>query len=169
MKFQTTRFGEIKVDEGDIVHFSQGILGFESLRKFVILSQGDDSPFKWLQSLEETELAFIVIQPGLFRAEYDLDLSDQDATDLGLKDPNEALVYAIVTVPRKVEEMTANLQGPLVINARSNQAKQIIVTNPAYHTRHEILKEMRSRAEALEKATGKKESPKAGREGGRKC
>jgi len=144
MKVSTSRFGEIEVPDEDIIRFPFGILGFDNSSDYVILNDPATEPLRWLQSLQEPELAFVIIDPLRFRTEYELDLSDEDVESLELQSPEEAITYAIVVIPKnEPQKMTANLQGPIVINAARMIAKQVISTNSSHKLKHFVLDEMR--------------------------
>ncbi len=64
VKITTKPFGETEVDEKQVIDFDDGILGFDYIKKFAILDSKDNSPFKWMQALGHTELAFIIIRPA---------------------------------------------------------------------------------------------------------
>ncbi len=145
----TTRFGTIEVDEEAVVTFSQGLFGFEDYRRFVVLSLDEKSPFRWLQSLEEPSLAFVIIEPRHFMPDYAPTISDSDAEALELDANTPYLVFVVVTIPPgKPEEMTANLMGPIIINAATRQARQVIVEDECYSTKHLILQELMKRQPA---------------------
>ncbi|MCH8157363.1 MAG: flagellar assembly protein FliW, partial [Nitrospinae bacterium] len=118
MKYETTRFGSIEVQDSDIIHFSDGLYGFERELKFVLLPLDPDieSPMEWLQSLTTSRLAFIVTDPFLFVQDYNLVLSDDEKDRLKIESQESVLVRVIVTVPEVHTDMTANLIAPLVIN-----------------------------------------------------
>lgn len=148
----TTRFGRIEVDEEAVITFSQGLFGFEGYRQFVVLSTDEASPFRWLQSLEEPSLAFVVIEPRHFMPSYAPTISDIDAQALGLDADTACLTFVVVTIPQgKPEEMTANLMGPIIVNPETRMARQVIVEDDCYSTKHGILQElMRVQSEAKE-------------------
>ncbi len=139
----TKPFGQIEVDERQIIDFPLGIYGFEDIKKFVILDANEKSPFKWLQAYEEPDLAFVVIRPVDFMVQYELDVLPQDLEDIGAKSPDDVLVFAIVTIPEDPSKMTANLQGPVIINPRTRQGKQAISLSDKYTVRHYILEEIK--------------------------
>lgn len=144
LKAKTSRFGELEVPERDIIFFKEGLLGFPDSRKFVILNDPTIEPMRWLQSLEEQSLAFVIIDPLRFRSEYGVDLSESEVEALELTAPEEAMLYTIVVIPRdQPEKMTANLQGPIVINALKRIAKQVISSDQSHRTKHYILEEMK--------------------------
>ncbi|MCX8125017.1 MAG: flagellar assembly protein FliW [Spirochaetes bacterium] len=143
MTIVTKPFGQIEVDERQIIDFPEGIYGFEDIKKFVILDANEKSPFKWLQAYSEPDLAFVIIRPVDFMVQYELDVLPQDLEDIGAKSPDEVLVFAIVTIPEDPSRMTANLQGPIIINPKTRCGKQAISLNDKYKVRHYILDEIK--------------------------
>ncbi|MDR1909608.1 MAG: flagellar assembly protein FliW [Spirochaetaceae bacterium] len=140
MKANTKAYGVVEVDERQKVTFPSGLFGFETLRDYVILD-AERQPFYWLQSVESDKTAFVLINPFLFRPDYELDISDEDLRGIGITSPEKALVFAIVTIPRDGGPMTANLQGPIIINRDSRLGRQAILTDPRWKTRHNIVEE----------------------------
>jgi len=156
MKVETTRFGQIDVPDEDIIKFPEGILGFNGNHEYVILNDPSTEPLRWLQSLENPDLAFVIIDPLKFRDEYSIDLSDEEVEALELQGPEEAIIYAIVVIPKEQpEKMTANLQGPIVINASKMIAKQVISTNSKHKLKHYVLDEMKAMLASTQKKFGK--------------
>jgi flagellar assembly factor FliW len=145
MKASTKPYGVIEVDERQRVKFPLGLFGFESCEEFVILD-ADRQPFYWLQSLEVEQVAFILVNPFLFRPDYELDISDEELGDIGISSPDKALVFSIVTIPAGGptggRAMTANLQGPLIINREQRTGKQVILTDARWKTKHNIMEEL---------------------------
>ena len=144
-------YGEIEIDEKQVVDFPDGLLGFDYIKKFALLDADDQkSPFKWLQAMDEPELAFVVIQPEDFMAEYKLVVSQSDLEAVEAKEKDALLVLSIVTIPENPSEMTANLQGPIIINPEIKLGRQAISLSDKYHVRHNILEEMKKAEEAGE-------------------
>lgn len=139
----TKPFGQIEVDERQIIDFPEGIYGFEDIKKFVILDANEKSPFKWLQAYDEPDLAFVIIRPVDFMVQYELDVLPQDLDDIGAQSPDDVLVFAIVTIPEDPSKMTANLQGPIIINPKTRCGKQAISLSDKYKVRHYILEEIK--------------------------
>lgn len=139
----TKPFGQIEVDERQIIDFPEGIYGFEDIKKFVILDAKEKSPFKWLQAYDEPDLAFVIIRPVDFMMQYELDVMPEDLEDIGAKSPEDVLVFAIVTIPEDPSKMTANLQGPVLINPKARKGKQAISLCDKYTVRHYILEEIK--------------------------
>ncbi len=139
-EIETKPFGKMVIDERQILDFPDGILGFENYTQFALIEENQESPFKWLQSLTELDLAFIVIQPDLFAPDYRPVLGQEDLDGIGLVSLDEAVVMTIVTIPNdNPQKMTANLQGPVVINPKNRKAKQFISKNENHPVRKMIL------------------------------
>jgi flagellar assembly factor FliW len=141
VKIATKAYGLIDVDERQRISFPQGLLGFEPLKEYVLLD-AERQPFYWLQSLDVEQLAFILINPFLFRPDYELDINDEDLQDIGLSGPDKALIFTVVTIPSDGGPMTANLQGPLVINRDTRTGKQAVLTDSRWKVKHDILGEL---------------------------
>ena len=150
MKISTSRFGKIEIKKSEIITFSDGLLGFDDFHQFVLLNTDDGSSFRWLQCVEAGDLAFVIIEPLSFMFEYDIEISDADQEALGLENPEDVALYAIVSIPDNPRDMTANLQGPLVINAASRKGRQIISTNARHLVKTKIIDEMEKRAQKLQ-------------------
>jgi len=141
MTIKTKPFGDIDVDDRQRLDFPHGILGFENLRSFALLDAAQP-PFYWLQSLEEPEVAFVLINPQFFKPDYLPDLSPEDLEEIGISTPEDQLVFSIVTIPEQQELMTANLQGPIVVNKKKKVGRQSISRNPRWQVRHFVLEEL---------------------------
>jgi flagellar assembly factor FliW len=142
----TKPFGSIEVTDEQVINFPDGILGFDYIKKFALLDE-KDSPFLWLQAYDEPDLAFVLISPLEFLEEYSLVISQSDLDDVQAKSPEDLLVFAIVTIPTEnPSSMTANLQGPVIINPKQLKGKQAISLSDKYRVRHGILDEMKKRA-----------------------
>jgi flagellar assembly factor FliW len=120
------------------IQLPYGLLGFERVHNYVLLTRPEEEPFMWFQMVAETKRAFLVVPPHFVVANYAPDLSELDVAFLELSDPSEAFVLNIVTM-RGPGEATVNLKGPIVINRRTLTGKQIIPVNAAeYAIRHPL-------------------------------
>lgn len=143
----TKPYGEVTINEDQIIDFPDGILGFDYIDKFVVL-EDKDSPFVWLQAYNEPDLAFIMMSPIHFAGEYELVISGSDLEVLGTKKPEDLIVYAIITIPENdPSQMTANLQGPIIIHPDKKIGRQAISLSDKYNVRHNIMDEMKAREE----------------------
>jgi len=167
IKVKTTRFSEIEVKESDVITLPAGLIGFPELKRYVLLDHDKDSPFKWFQSLDDGAIAFVLINPLLFKPDYTVEVSEAEVSDLTLESEEDGVISVIITMPSNPQNMTANLKAPLIFNLKNRLGKQIILNNSAYTTRHNIMEEVRKRAavtedtaarDIIEKAKGEKEA-----------
>ncbi len=145
MKLETAAFGSVEVTEDEVIHFTSGILGFPGLKRYVLLTQ-DNTLFKFLQAVDDPELTFVMIMPELVRSDYSCPLGQEHAEELCLEHADDAEVYCIVTIPDNLADMTVNLQAPVIINTKQRLAKQVVLLESHYHTRHNVLAEMQQSA-----------------------
>jgi flagellar assembly factor FliW len=137
MLIDTLRFGPLEVDGERIVTFESGLLGFTQHRRFALVQTSADPVFFWLQSVEDAGLAFVVCDPAVFVPDYQVPVRRDDLTALGCSDLNECQVLVVVN---KVDgHLTANLLGPLVIGTRSLLARQMVLSDRRYGTRHRLM------------------------------
>ncbi len=145
---QTTRFGKISVSDESILRMPDGMLGFEQCKEYVLLEDKPDTPLKWLQAVEDPAIAFIVVNPLDFVPDYSFELSDDDAEMLELRSPDQAVVLTTVTIDSNEAEVTTNLLGPIVINSATLAAKQVVLQDERYGTKHLIGKNTSARNDA---------------------
>lgn len=144
MTIDTKAYGKLPVDERQLLEFPSGLYGFESHTKYALLD-AHQKPFYWLQSLEDVKVAFVLINPYVFRPDFLLEIPDEDYEEIGSPEADDVLVFAVVTIPTDGSEITANLQGPLVINRKERLGRQAISLDPRWQTKHAIVEEMARR------------------------
>jgi len=139
MKIQTTRFGEVQVEDTRVLRFPKGLLGFPKFKDYVLIESGDqsrpneESNFWWLQSVDLPELAFVVTDPTLFVSTYKVPIHAEQMIGLGLSSIDDAQVFVIVN--KRGNVLTGNLQGPLVINVGSRCGEQLVLSDRRFTTR----------------------------------
>jgi len=159
MRIKTTRFSEIEVPEDKVLRFPQGLIGFEEMKAFAVISRGD-SPFVWLQSLDDPDLAFVVTDPGFFVEKYNPTIDQRSAAHIGISPrpsfPAEPVcgsgptgsespggegvrLLVIVTVPGEPTDATINLQAPIFVNERTMLGIQVVTMNPAYPLKYRLF------------------------------
>jgi flagellar assembly factor FliW len=148
MKLKTKPYGEIEVNEKQKVQFPEGIIGFEDVHDYYLLDS-KEGPFYWLQAAGVPELAFLLINPRLFKEDYELSVRETDMQSMKLESKNDLLDFAIVTVPEDPSKISANLMGPILINRKKRLAKQVISENDEYSIKHYLLEEMKSEKEEI--------------------
>ena len=139
MLIKTTRFGDINIDDDRIFHFPEGLLGFPDQKDYTLLEHKPGSPFCWLQSTAIPELAFVITDPFLIKHDFIENLTHEEKELFTDKDGEDITVFTLVSIPHgKVEDMTVNLMGPIVINNKSRKGRQVILANSNYNHRHPI-------------------------------
>lgn len=144
MVLNTKHFGDIEVEESGIIIFEEGLPGFEQARKFVLLYDGQpDSPFCWLQSVDQPDLAFAMINPEAIMPDYTVEIDDDIVERLGIESPADVIYYAIVVIPDDIAEMTANMKAPVIINVREKKGMQVVMDNSDYDIRYNVSSDKR--------------------------
>lgn len=141
-----------------VFHFPDGLPAFEEVRQFIFACKAETAPFIFMRALAPTHLGFACIDPFLICPGYKLNLSDADTSFLDITTPDEVLILSIVTPSADVQQTTANLQSPLVINLRSCRGRQIILAEQNYPVRYSIwdaLKRLSQDAPLLTAEEGK--------------
>ena len=133
-----SRLVSLPIHSGNIFHFPEGLPAFENSKEFVFLFKAETTPFVYMQALEPADLSFVCVDPFIICPGYAPRLSEADLTFLHLKKPEDLMLLSIVTVAKKVEDTTANLQGPIAINFTASIGKQIICDNQHYPVRYKI-------------------------------
>ncbi len=141
MKFTTTRFGELQVPDETLILLDEGILGFPDDHRFVILDHDTgDTPFKWLQAIDNPGLAFVVMDPTEIAPDYRFTMDADEAEKIGSPATDDQIAMVIVNIPHNNPiAMTANLRAPIVVNAQNRQGIQIIHTDETYPFDHRIF------------------------------
>jgi len=138
MNLETTRFGNVEIEDDRIITFPSGMLGFSSYTKFVLLQPDEQGVFFWLQSVETPDLAFVVTDPALWVPDYQANIRKEQMSELGMDSLEDAQVFVIVN--KRDEVLSANLQGPLVTNVENRTAMQLVLADKRWSTRHELLR-----------------------------
>lgn len=141
MVVKTKFFGEVDIDDGKILDFPNGIIGFEDYKKYAIIYDIDDeseSKISWLQSIEEPALALPVVDPLAIVAEYSPTIEDELLKPLGNPADEDLLCLLVMTVPSDMTKVTANLKAPVIINSKTNKGVQLIVDNADYPVKFNV-------------------------------
>jgi len=139
MIVKSIRFGQFEIPDNKIIIMEKPVLGFENLRKYCLVEIEEMSPLLWFQSIEDTAISFLVVNPRVFFPDYKIEVNSKEIAELNIKQVKAVETYAIVTLPNNPEEITINLQGPILINTENNLAKQLVLVNSKYHVKHRIM------------------------------
>ncbi len=139
MKIETTRFGEIDIKESELIMMKGPILGFEHLSRFVLLIHDKNTPLWWLQSVEDPSIAFVVINPRIIKQDYNPVIFEEDLEFMDIKNSGDIALLAIVTVRSQPFRVTANIRAPIMINAETRMARQIVLDDPEYPIQYDVI------------------------------
>lgn len=124
MKISTKQFGEIEFEEKNILQFKEGIIGFESFNRFLLIAQ-EDSYFYWLTAIDEPEIVFPLVPAKILLDEYPE------------KENHQA--FAIVKLNREPAKITANLKAPLYINQEQSLGIQEIFDDEKFPIDYQLF------------------------------
>lgn len=142
MKVITRKFGEIEIDTHKILTMPDGLPGFEGYTKFALLEDPNTKPFCWLQSVEEPNLALVVMDPFVFMPDYSIDLK---SVKLNRKWENvnekDLAIYVVINISDKggEKQIKANLIGPIIINVKNSEMVQVVFSDTRYSHQYNIL------------------------------
>ena len=141
-KINTTRFGEVEVDNSLLFNFVSPIIGYNDKKQYTLIDYRPDSPFKWLQSMEDMDLAFPVTLCSYFNIDYQFEIPTDKAEKIDLNSVESLISLNIVTIPvNNPKKATINLLAPIIINATNMQGMQLILSNSNYPVKHPLFKE----------------------------
>ncbi len=147
LKIISAHFGQIEVEENELITFPEGVVGFEKYERFVLLSNPEEEPFQWLQSVDDPDVAFVLIEPLLVRQDYDFEVDDETIQLLDIQDPGQLRLFVIVTMHSDFSKITGNLLAPILLNLTNRRAHQIIIQNSSYSLREPLFTESEGEAQ----------------------
>ncbi len=158
MRLKTKHFDEIEIDEEKIIYFKDGIPGFEEIKKYIVLFDGDEnSPFRWLQAVDDGQLAFAVADPFMIVNDYDIEIPQEVVDVLEIQSPVDVMILSILVVPEDLSKISMNLKAPIVINTKNKMGMQVVLDTDRYSVRHYIVEELRRREVNIGAGSHKKE------------
>lgn len=141
MKLETKYHGTKEYKQNEVITFSKGIPGFETLRKFILFPVEDNEIFNILHSIEDESVGIVVISPFNVLKDYEIELDEELTNRLKLENPEYALVLNTVTISSKINKITTNLRAPIIINIKEKLGEQIILNNDKYSIKQPLFKE----------------------------
>jgi len=130
ISFSTTRFGSIEVPEEQVIHFPDGLFGFPNLKRYLLMDH-KETEVKWLQAIDDADVAFIVINPFLINPSYRFEVPDTAKKLIGLEDVDDLAILVIVRVENNM--VMANFQGPLILNSTTRRGFQLVIESPGVY------------------------------------
>lgn len=146
MEVKTKVNGIVNVEEKQLVTFPEGLLGFEKFKKFALIDS-EYEPFIWLQSIEESGLAFLMVDPFLICSEYEADIDDSSLKNIGVESAEDIIIMTLVTIPKDGSAITANFLGPIVINKKNRKCLQVVLNDSRWTTKFDIVKALKKKGE----------------------
>ncbi|MBU0680914.1 MAG: flagellar assembly protein FliW [Proteobacteria bacterium] len=140
-KIHTTRFGELEIQVDKIITMTTPFLGFPDSHRFIMRQNGGKSPFMWLQSLDDPDLAFVVIPAAALIPQYTPEIPASALKDLQTTSTKPEILLILTIPPGKPLEMTANLLGPIVLNTDKRLACQVLLDPAVYDVRWPVFTE----------------------------
>ena len=157
IKVVSTRFGDLDLDESDIISFPLGIPGFEDKHKWILVGD-EENAIMWLHSTEDGSLALPVTTPEAIKSDYNAQIPRESLDPIGgMSDKDTVLLIVVAIPPGRPWDMTANLRAPIVVNMEQRMAMQAISLNEDYDFRYPVLddatrEKIKEQASAAQKA-----------------
>jgi flagellar assembly factor FliW len=140
MLINTKFLGNIEIEEKDIMSFEHGLPGFNTLHDFALLPVVENAALNYLQSIQETNICFILMNPFLIVEDYEINISEDTVANLMIEKPEDICLYSILTITETIADITANLAAPVIINTTNNKAAQEILNDSKYDVKHKLYK-----------------------------
>jgi flagellar assembly factor FliW len=134
-----SNFADENVADREIIEFPEGLLGFEQFKRFVIVEREEYEPFQWLISIDDPNLGFVIIDPTYFYPSYDPKIDENELASILDNEGRTLLIYTIVTVSPDPGATSANLLAPVLLCVETWKAKQVVLNDPRYSTRHRVM------------------------------
>lgn len=138
MELKTVRFGNIDIDEDNIITMRGPILGFENLKKYVLIDKKEEAAFWWLQSVDDGAVVFVVVNPFLIKLDYKPELQDNDVKLLEIEDQADVLLLGIVTIGSNPPQISVNVRAPIVINWKKKVGKQVVLEDSSLGVQYRL-------------------------------
>ena len=152
MKANTRIFGEIEIADEKFITMERGMIGFPNLNHFALIFDEEkgqkQTSIMWLQSMDDTDIAFPVMDPHAVKEDYNPNVNEEIVAPIGELNEENTFVLVTVTVPKKIEDFSVNLKAPIVVNMDNRKAVQLIVEDdyPVKYKVYEVLKAKKEKA-----------------------
>ena len=152
MKANTRIFGEIEIADEKIITMERGMIGFPNLNHFALIFDEEkgqkQTSIMWLQSMDDTDIAFPVMDPHAVKEDYNPNVNEEIVAPIGELNEENTFVLVTITVPKKIEDFSVNLKAPIVVNMDNRKAVQLIVEDdyPVKYKVYEVLKAKKEKA-----------------------
>ena len=141
MLINTKFLGNIEIEETNVIRFENGLPGFNTLHEFVLLPVEGNEDLSYMQSVQDAGICFVMISPFLIIEDYEINISEETFENLKIEKLEDICLYSLLTITENIKDMTANLAGPIVINASNNQGTQEILNDNKYGIKYKLYRE----------------------------
>ncbi|OPX92022.1 MAG: Flagellar assembly factor FliW [Pelotomaculum sp. PtaB.Bin104] len=124
--------------EQNIITFKEGLPGLPELRKFTLVALQDSFLFYFLQSMEDENTCFILINPFALFPEYEFDLPAAEIKKIDSSSPENLAFFCIVNASKGLKDATVNLLAPVIVNTANKLARQVVLNDSRYSVRHPL-------------------------------
>jgi flagellar assembly factor FliW len=135
MKIETLRFGTINYSDEHIIHFRDGVIGLSKLKDYILVESPGFPLILWLQSIQDHNVAFPLIEPYFFTRDYKATMTDADRLSLDLNEGSRSKIMVIMTIPKDYESMTVNMKAPIVFNMDKSLGTQVVLQDKTHLVR----------------------------------
>jgi flagellar assembly factor FliW len=125
LRFET-RFGPLEARDPNVVEFPEGIPGFESCRRWILVESEELTPLRCLLAVDGPEPSFLTVDPRLVMPDYAGELGPAAQAKLGAQ-PGDALLWLGIVTLTDDRKATVNLKAPIVINTSRMLGCQVIL------------------------------------------
>jgi len=150
MLINSPRFGTIEVDEEAVITFPEGLLGFRDFKHYYFHEPAPGTAFKWMQCVDTPALGFVVTDPRIFKPDYRVKAAPSQLECIEIEKSEDARVWVILTIPEDPAKMTANLQGPLIINSVRRLGAQLVLSEEEGTTKYPVLEGLKAKGRAVD-------------------
>ena len=139
MQTATVRQTALPLERAAVVEFPEGLVGLPEAKHFDFEVSEEITPLLRMRCLDRKDLSFLVVNPELVLAGYQPKFGPDALHAIGLAEGGPSLVLAVAQIAPRLEDCTANLLAPLLINPASMKGLQVILDPGRYTTRHPLV------------------------------
>lgn len=145
----TTRFGNIEINQEHLIRFRDGMIGFKNLKEYVLVESPAMPLVLWLQAVDAPDIAFPLMEPWFFKRDFKLQMTDADRIAIDLKDNNRLKEFVVLTLPEDITQMTANIKAPVIVNLSEGLGGQVIIQDKNYELRKPAYQDFQNALSSL--------------------
>lgn len=126
-------------DDIPVVTFATPLLGLGELRRFALVVLDEYGTLFSMRSLDEDGLRLLVVPTWVCATQYPIEMDEGLAAELDIRTADQAAVFLVVTPGDSLATSTVNMLAPIVVNAATGQAAQLMLTGTDYSVRAPLV------------------------------